>query len=450
MKLLFAQSAAHWLKTAIRYTPVLCLLLLTACVFAQSPNASPHVVVLNLDDTIQPISEDYLERGITEAAQEHAEALLINLNTPGGLLDTTRSMVGKILASPVPVIVYVAPSGSRAGSAGFFLLEAADVAAMAPGTNAGASHPVVEGASLGPIMTQKLENDTTAFIRSFVSRRGRNVEAAQDAVLNSKSYTDKEALQNHLIDLISSGNRDLLDSLDGRTITRFDGSTVTLHTRDAVLTEVEPTLRERILDRLMDPNLAVLVLVLGGLLIYLEFNSPGTIIPGALGTLLLLVALFALNLLPIRYTAVMLLIGAFVLLLLEVKFPSHGILATAGIVALIFGTLTLVEGPIPEMRVHIATAVACGLGFGIITAFLVHIAIRARKNKVLIGPQAMLGAIGIAQQPIAPRGQILVHGELWQAESDTPISPGDSVRVRAIRDLTLLVERIPAPHASSD
>ena len=429
---------------------LVCLVFAAACAFAQNSNGSPRVVVLNLDDTIQPISEDYLERGIAEAAQSHAEALLVDLNTPGGLLDTTRSMVSKILASPAPVIVYVAPSGSRAGSAGFFLLEAADIAAMAPGTNAGASHPVVEGAQLGPTMKQKLENDTTAFIRSFVSRRGRNVDAAQDAVLNSKSYTDKEALQLHLIDLISPSNRDLLDALDGRTITRFDGSTVTLHTRDAILTEVEPTLRERILDRLVDPNLAVLVLVLGGLLIYLEFNSPGTIIPGALGTLLLLVALFALNLLPIRYTAVMLLIGAFALLLLEVKFPSHGILASAGIIALIFGTLTLVEGPIPEMRVHIATAVACGLGFGIITAFLVRIAIRARKNKVLIGPQAMLGAIGIAQQPIAPRGQILVHGELWQAESDTPISPGDSVRVRAIRDLTLLVERVPAPHASSD
>ena len=447
-------SAAHGLQAAMKRAPVLCkvlcLVFAAACASAQNANGPSRVVVLNLDDTIQPVSEDYLERGLAEAAQTHAEALLIDLNTPGGLLDTTRSMVGKILASPVPVIVYVAPSGSRAGSAGFFLLEAADIAAMAPGTNAGASHPVVEGVNLSPTMKQKLENDTTAFIRSFVSRRGRNVDAAQDAVLNSKSYTDKEALQLHLIDLISPSNRSLLDALDGRTVTRFDGSTVTLHTRDAILTEVGPTLRERILDRLVDPNLAVLVLVLGGLLIYLEFNSPGTIIPGALGTLLLLVALFALNLLPIRYTAVMLLIGAFALLLLEVKFPSHGILASAGIIALIFGTLTLVEGPIPEMRVHIATAVACGLGFGIITVFLVRIAILARKNKALIGPQAMLGAIGIAQQPIAPRGQILVHGELWQAESDTPIGPGDSVRVRAIRDLTLLVERVPAPHASSD
>ncbi len=438
------------LRNFLRCLPSLCLVLVCCFALAQGPDASPRVVLLRLDDTIQPISGEYLDRGIAEAAQDHAVALLIELNTPGGLLDTTRSMVSRILASPVPVIVYVAPSGSRAGSAGFFLLEAADVAAMAPGTNAGASHPVIEGGKLGPIMKQKLENDTTAFMRSFASRRNRNIGAAQDAILNSKSYTDNEALQLHLIDIISPNSRALLDSLDGRAVTRFDGATVTLHTRNAVITEIQPTLRESILDRLMDPNLAVLILVLGGLLIYLEFNAPGTIIPGALGTLLLLLALFALNLLPIRYTAVMLLIAAFVLLILEVKIPSHGILASAGILALIFGTLTLVDGPIPEMRVHIATAVACGLGFGIITAFLIHIAVRARKNKLLTGPQAMLGAIGIAQQPIAPHGQVLVHGELWQAESDAPISPGDSVRVRAVRDLTLLVERVPAAHVPSD
>jgi membrane-bound serine protease (ClpP class) len=444
------RSALRTMRNITTCLPALCLALFAAFAFAQGGETSPHVVVLRLDDTIQPVSEQYLDRGLAEAAQSHANALLIELNTPGGLLDTTRSMVSKILASPVPVIVYVAPSGSRAGSAGFFLLEAADIAAMAPGTNAGASHPVVEGATLGPIMKQKLENDTTAFLRSFVSRRNRNVDAAQQAVLNSKSYTDNEALQLHLIDLIAPNNRALLDSLDGRTITRFDGSTVTLHTRNATLTEVEPTLREKILDRLMDPNLAVLILMLGGLLIYLEFNSPGTIIPGALGTLLLLTALFALNLLPVSYVAIMLLAAAFTLLILEAKFPSHGILAGTGVIALIFGTLTLVEGPIPELRVRLTTAIACGLAFGLITAFLVRIAVRARRNKVLVGPQALLGATGVAQQPIAPHGQILIHGELWQAESNSPIDSGDSVRVCAVRDLTLLVERIPAQHASSD
>lgn len=437
-------SAVRALAGALACFSSLLLLFAAAGTRAQSADAPSKVIVLHLDDTIQPISEQYLERGLAQAAQTRSGALLVDLNTPGGLLDTTRSMVSKILGSPVPVIVYVAPSGSRAGSAGFFLLEAADIAAMAPGTNAGASHPVIEGRALDPIMKQKLENDTSAFLRSFVSRRGRNVAAAQDAVLNSKSYTEREALQLHLIDLIAPSDRALLDSLDGRTITRFDGSTVTLHTRGAALVSVEPTLREKILDRMMDPNLAVLILLLGGLLIYLEFNSPGTIIPGALGTLLLLTALFSLNLLPVRYTAVMLLVAALILLLLEAKFPSHGILASAGILALIFGMLTLVDGPIPELRVRVSTAIACGLAFGLITVFLVRIAVRARRNKVLTGPQALLGAIGIAQQPLAPRGQILIHGELWLAESAAPVSPGEAVRVCAVRDLTLLVERVPA------
>jgi membrane-bound serine protease (ClpP class) len=425
--------------------PALLLLLTTATAFSQTASPSFEVVVLHLDDTIQPISEQYLERGLTQAAQNHSQALLVDLNTPGGLLDTTRSMVSKILASPVPVIIFVDPSGSRAGSAGFFLLEAADIAAMAPGTNAGASHPVLEGGGrIDPIMKQKLENDATAFLRSYTARRGRNTDAAQQAVLNSKSYSESEALQLRLIDLVAQNNRALLDSLNGRTITRFDGSTVTLHTRGAAVVSVEPTLREQILGRMMDPNLAVLILVLGGLLIYLEFNSPGTIIPGALGTLLLLTALFSLNLLPVRYTAVMLLLAAFILLLLEAKFPSHGILASTGILALIFGTLTLVDGPIPELRVRVTTALACGIAFGLITIFLVRIAVLARQNKVLTGPQALLGSVGIAQQPLAPRGQVLIHGELWQAESNAPISPGDAVRVCAVHDLTLLVERIPA------
>ncbi len=278
-----------------------------ACV-AQQTQQKPEVVLIHLDDTIQPISAGYMARGLDFAAAQHASAVLIEINTPGGLLDSTRQMVSRILASPVPIIVYVAPSGSRAGSAGFFLLEAADIAAMAPGSNAGAAHPVVEGgAKLDDIMKQKLENDTAAFLRSYVARRGRNVAAAEDAIRASKSYSDQEALQLKLIDLVAPNDADLLNTIDGRTITRFDGSTMVLHTRDARLVAVEPTLREKILDRLTDPNLAVLVLVIGGLLIYVEFNTPGTIIPGTLGTILVLLAIFSLNLLPVRYTSVMLL-----------------------------------------------------------------------------------------------------------------------------------------------
>ncbi len=423
---------------------LLSVLILACCWTLACPAQQPRVVLIHLNDTIQPISADYLVRGLDAAAAQHASAVLIEINTPGGLLESMRQMVSKVIASPVPVIVYVAPPGSRAGSAGFFLLEAADVAAMAPGSNAGAAHPVVEGGpKLDDTMKQKLENDTAAFLRAYVARRGRNVQAAEDAVRASKSYSDTEALQLKLIDLIAPDDASLLNTLDGRTITRFDGSKVVLHTSGAQLIAVDPTLREEILDRLTDPNLAVLVLMVGGLLIYLEFNTPGTIIPGTLGTMLVLLALFALNLLPVRYTSVMLLVGAFALLILEAKFASHGVLAAAGIVSLVIGALTLVDGPIPELRVHLATALSTGLAFGLITVFLLRLALRARRSKVRMGGDAMVGLIAVVTQPLAPSGQVMVNGELWQAECATPAAQGEQVRVRGLRDLTLLVERVP-------
>jgi membrane-bound serine protease (ClpP class) len=418
--------------------------LILACCFTFAGQAQqPRVIVIHLDDTIQPISADYMARGLNAGAAQHANAVLIEINTPGGLLDSMRQMVSRVIASPVPVIVYVAPSGSRAGSAGFFLLEAADVAAMAPGSNAGAAHPVVMGTKLDDTMKQKLENDTAAFLRSYVARRGRNVQAAEDAVRSSKSYSDQEALQLKLIDLVAPDDASLLNDIDGRTITRFDGSKAVLHTRGAELIAVDPTLREEILDRLTDPNLAVLVLMVGGLLIYVEFNTPGTIIPGALGTILVLLALFGLNLLPVRYTSVMLLLAAFVLLILEAHFASHGVLAAAGIISLVTGALTLVDGPIPELRVHLATALSAGLAFGLITVFLLRLALRARRSKSRMGGDAMIGEIAVVTQPLAPTGQVMVNGELWQAESATPAALGDRVRVRGLRDLTLLVERVP-------
>jgi membrane-bound serine protease (ClpP class) len=402
-----------------------------------------QVVVLHLDDTIQPISQDYLKRGIDKAAQLHAQAILVEMDTPGGLLDSMRAMVGDILESPVPVIVFVAPAGARAGSAGFFILESADIAAMAPGTEAGAAHPVVEMGKIDDTMKEKILNDALAFLRSYVSVRGRDVAAAQEAVTHSKSYTATEAQQLHLIDVIAPNETTLLADVDGHVVQRFNGAEQTLHTKGASLVSVEPTLREEIMDRLMDPNLAVLILLAGALLIYMEFNTPGTIIPGALGTLLVLLALFSLNLLPVRYTSLALIIGALVLMVLEAKFPSHGVLAITGTVALILGTLTLVAGPIPEMRVQLATAIATGVAFGLITTFLIRIAWRARHNKVMVGPEALMGAVGVAQQELAPQGQILVHGELWVAVAEMPVAPGESVRVRGVEGLKLLVERVP-------
>jgi membrane-bound serine protease (ClpP class) len=405
------------------------------------------VVKLTIHDTIQPITADYLQRGLREAARIHAQAVLISMGTPGGLLESTRVMVQAIENSPVPVIIFISPAGSRAGSAGFFLLESADIAAMAPGTNAGAAHPIVEGTKLDPILKQKIENDAAAFLRSYTSRRGRNVEAAEDAVRNSKSYSDEEALKLKLIDLVSLDDDSLLKALDGREIHRFDGTTQTLHLQGAHIVATVPSLRERLLSKLTNPDIAVLLLVLGGLLIYLEFNVPGTVVPGSIGTLFVLLGLFGLNLLPVRHTAIVLLIAAVVMMLLEAKFGSHGVLAIAGIASLIFGLATLVDGPIPELRVHLGTALGAGLGFGAISFGLAWIALRARRSKVLTGPQAMIGGIAIVRTPLCPTGQVEIRGELWQAYLRGPesLAVGSLVSVRDLDGLVLVVEPAQKP-----
>jgi membrane-bound serine protease (ClpP class) len=425
----------------------LALLMALSCLLPatlSADTATPVVVKLTLHDTIQPITADYLQRGLQQAARLHAQLVLISMGTPGGLLESTRVMVQAIENSSVPVVIFISPTGSRAGSAGFFLLEAADIAAMAPGTNAGAAHPIVEGGSIDPVLKQKIENDAAAFLRSYAGRRGRNVEAAEDAVRNSKSYSDEEALKLKLIDLDSADDASLLTALDGREIHRFDGTTQTLHLQGAEIVVIPPSVRERLLSKLTNPDIAVLLLVLGGLLIYLEFNVPGTVVPGSIGTLFVLLSLFGLNLLPIRHTAIVLLLAAVMLIVLEAKFGGHGVLALAGVASLVFGLATLVDGPIPELRVHTATAVGAGLGFGAISFGLAWIAVRARRSKVLTGPQAMIGGTAIVRIPLNPTGQVEIRGELWQAATKEHLSLaiGSSVSVLSVEGLVLIVEPV--------
>ena len=412
-------------------------LLLAAPLTAQRP----LVEKLILDDTIQPVSASMLSRAIKQASNDGAAALLVELNTPGGLLDSTRTMAGAVLESHVPVIVYVAPAGARAGSAGFFLLESADVAAMAPGTNAGAAHPVLEfGGKPDATMSEKIMNDAQAFLRSYVTKRSRNAEAAAAAVESSHSYTAEEALSQHLIDVIAPDDEKLLTEIDGREITRMDGSKLTLHLADARIEMVKPTLREDLLSWLVDPNIALLLIVLGALLIYLEFNTPGTIVPGALGTLMVLLGIFGLNLLPIRYTAVALLLAAVTLLILEAKYGGHGVLAIAGIACLTFGTLTLVAAPVPELRVSPLMAIAVSVAFGLITVFLLRLAVRARRMKARMGADAMVGQEAEAMEPLAPEGHVLVGGEIWRAVTPSPVKAGSRLRVVGHDEMLLRVE----------
>ncbi len=409
---------------------------LSVPVFAQQPVVDKLV----LDDTVQPVSADEVTRALDRANSDGASALLIQMNTPGGLLDSMRDMVGGILRSRVPVIVYVAPSGARAGSAGFFILESADVAAMAPGTEAGAAHPVFEfGGQPDSTEMQKVENDAEAFLRSYTAKRNRNTDAAVAAVESSHSYTADESLNQHLVDVIANSDAELLNALNGREITRMDGSKLTLHLAGARINLIKPTMRDELLGWLVDPNIALLFLVGGALLIYLEFNAPGTIVPGALGTLMVLLGVFGLNLLPIRYTAVLLLVAAMVLLLLEAKFGGHGALAIGGIVCLTFGMLTLVAAPVPEMGISPLIAISVSAAFGAITVFLVRLAVRARKRKARIGADAMVGYPATAMEPLDPQGPVLVEGEIWQAVASAPVAKGAKLRVTGHDKLLLQV-----------
>ncbi len=420
---------------------VLCCGLLA--LFSTGMASANSIVKIRLDDTIQPITAEYIDRAIEHARQTNADAVLIELSTPGGLLDSTRSIIQTILASPVPVIIYVAPSGARAASAGFFILEAADVAAMAPGTNTGAAHPVtLGGEKMDDTMKTKVENDSAAFMRSYVGPRGRNVQLAETAVRESKSWTDQEALQQHLIDIVARDQSDLLRQIDGRTVKRFDGKTVKLHLTGDSVDELPMTLKQRILDFLLDPNIAFLVLAVGALALYAEFNHPGAIVPGVVGVVFILLALFALNLLPTRYASFTLIIAAFVLFALEAKFATHGVLGLGGIALLTIGGLLLVDGPIPQMRVQIWTALGVSVPLGVITVFLMTIALRARRSKVVTGLQGMIGAVGEARTDIDPEGKVFVQGELWNAHARSRVSLGEPVVVRSVEGLELEVEKV--------
>ncbi|HEX8894323.1 MAG TPA: nodulation protein NfeD [Terriglobales bacterium] len=413
------------------------LLIFTGLAFARG------VVKIRLDDTIQPVSDEYIGRAIEQARQTNADAVLIELRTPGGLADSTRSIIEKILASPVPVIVYVAPSGARAASAGFFILEAADVAAMAPGTNTGAAHPVnLGGEKMDDVMKQKVENDSAAFMRSFVGPRGRNVALAESAVRESKSFTDKEALDQHLIDYVARDQDELFKQIEGKPIKRFDGRTATLNLVGAPVVELQMTVKQRILDFLLDPNIAFLVLAVGALALYAEFNHPGAILPGVVGVVFILLALFALNLLPTRYASFTLIMAAFVMFALEAKFATHGVLGIAGIALMTIGGLLLVDGPIPELRVKLWTALSVSIPLGAITVFLMSIALKARRNKVVTGKQGMIGSVGEARTDIDPEGKVFVQGELWNAHAPSRVQMGEQVVVKKIEGLELEVEKV--------
>jgi membrane-bound serine protease (ClpP class) len=415
-----------------------------AALFLLTAFSSADVLKIVVNDAIQPVTAEYIGRALDLAAANHDQAVLIEINTPGGLVESTREIIDKIVASPVPIIVYVTPAGSRAGSAGIFILEAADIAAMTPGTNAGAAHPVTLIGKPDETMMKKIENDTAALMRSVTARRGRNVELAESAVRESKSFTEQEALDKKLIDYVATSDRDLFRQMSGKGFKRFNGAVATLNLTEQPVRNYQMTLKEQILSYIMDPNITLIILLIGALCLYVEFNHPGAVVPGTIGVIFIVLAAFAMHLLPIRFAALAMILVAFLLFAAEAKFASHGVLTTGGIVLLTLGGLLLVDGPIPEMRVHLVTALAVSIPLGLITAFLMSIAVRARRNKIVTGKQGMIGEIGIAQTTLAPAGKVFVHGELWDAVSAVPIPAGERIVVRHVDGLTLRVDPIAA------
>jgi membrane-bound serine protease (ClpP class) len=415
---------------------------LIAAVLALSSAASAQVVRIVVDDMIHPITEEYVKRAIDHARQTKAQAVLIELSTPGGLSSSTRKIVEMMIASPVPLIVYVTPSGARAASAGFFILQAADIAAMAPGTNTGAASEVIMGGEkVDDRMRKKMDEDTAAFMRSFVAKRGRNVEAAEKAVTEAKSYTDQEALKANLIEVVAPTTASLFEQIRSRDFKRFGGEPGKLDLVNAKVETLEMTLKQRILAALMNPNIAFLLFSIGMLALYAEFNNPGAILPGVVGLICILLAVFALNILPTRFAAIGLMLGAFVLFALEAKFASGGLLGAGGVLLLVLGGLLLVDGPIPEMRVKLWTALAVAVPVGVITIFLMSLVLKAHQSKVTTGAEGMIGELGVVRTPLAPEGKVFVHGELWNAVAASTMDVGDRVVVKKVNGLLLEVEK---------
>lgn len=411
------------------------------CVTVIPAFCKADILKLVVNDTIQAATAERIERALDQAMAQKDDAVLIELNTPGGVMSSMQEIMQKIIASPVPVIIYVTPSGSRAASAGFFILESADVAAMAPGTHTGAAHPVGPfGGDIKGTMGDKILNDAAALMRSVVSKRGRNVEVAESTVRESKSFTDTEALSQKLIDYVAPNEQDLFRQIASKPVKRFDGKTITLN----LVTEPEhlllPTLKEQILSFLMDPDIAFILLAIGALSLYTEFNHPGAVWPGTVGIVFILLAIFALHLLPIRFAAVVLIFASFVLFALDAKFGTHGALAVGGIATLVIGALLLVDSPIPQMRVKLATALAVSIPLGVITVFLMSIALRARRNKIMTGVEGLIGEIGVTQTLLAPAGKVFVHGEIWDAISTESVPAGEKVMVQKVDGLQLKVE----------
>jgi membrane-bound serine protease (ClpP class) len=406
------------------------------------PEQPKHeVMVITVSGVINPVASEFIGKSTRRANERKIEALVIELDTPGGLDTSMRSIVKDIIGSEVPVIVYVSPSGSRAASAGVFITLAAHVAAMAPGTNIGAAHPVGIGEKMDKTMAEKATNDAAAYIKSLAERNGRNAKWAEDAVRKSISATETEALKENVIDLVSKDLNSLLADIDGRKVKTVMGEKV-LSTKNAAVVREEMGFRHRILNLISDPNIAYILMLLGFYGLFFELTNPGAIFPGVLGGISLILAFYAFQTLPVNYAGLMLIILAIILFILEVKIISHGVLTIGGIISMVIGSLMLFESPAPFMKLSLAIILPAAIITALFFSLTVGLAYKAYKRKPVTGSEGLRGAQGVAYTEITKDGgMVLLHGERWSAYSDEPIAKGEKVIVETVSDLKVKVKK---------
>jgi len=399
------------------------------------------ILKITINAPIHPITSEYIRNTIDRAEKENARLVIIALNTPGGLDTSMREIIERILSSKTPVVAYVSPSGARAASAGFFIGIASDIFVMAPGTSTGAAHPVgisITGQAMDKTTEEKVTHDAASYIKTLAEKRGRNTKLAEDAVRKSSAFTEKESLEGKLIDLIAASEQEIIEHFDGKRIKRFSGEKVLLELKGEEIIDIPMSARQKFLITISNPNLAYILLMLGLLGIYFEFSNPGAILPGVLGGIFLLLAIFSFQILPINYVGLILILLAIGLFILEIKVQSYGILSIGGIIAMIIGSIMLIDAPIPELRPSLNFIIPVAIGLSLIFIFLIVIAIQAHAKRIYTGKEGLVGEIGMVQSDLKPEGKVFVHGELWKAEASEKIPKGTKVKVLEVMNNLVL------------
>jgi membrane-bound serine protease (ClpP class) len=405
------------------------------------------ILSIDINASINPSTESYIHRSVEKAKKDKVECLLIHLNTPGGLLVSTRNIISDIMQSPIPVVVYISPSGAQSASAGVFITLSAHIAAMAPGTNIGAAHPVSMQSSMDSTMMEKSTNDAVAFIRSIAEKRGRNMDWAENTVRHSISITATEALNNKVIDLIAETDKELLNAIDGRIIQTATGS-IKLNTKNALVRTYEMSFSEKMLNVISDPNIAYMLLMLGFFGIMFELFNPGAILPGIVGVISLILSLYSMHTLPINYAGMALIFFALLLFVLEIKIMTHGILAIGGIISLLLGSMILINTSTGEIgRISWSVIITITIITTLFFLFIIGLGIKAQKRKPVTGIEALIGETGESKDILNPEGMVFVHGELWRAESVSgEIKKGEKITVTGRSNFKLFVKALKDSH----